>query len=260
MQSPNYLPSTDAQKQFRLQSDILKDQVIMITGATGGFGTALSKACAQAGASVIVAGRNVKKLESLYDVLTSTGSAQPAMIPLEQDKAGPTEYGDVADMIDEEFGRLDGLIHSSADLGTPTPQMAIDHSEWLRVMNVNLTSARLLSLYTLPLLMKSRLGSLLFMLDHKPSAYWGSYGVSKMALQSFMHMLADETDNHTGDDQNPLVAINGYDPGPSRTPLRRRAFPGELETESVVPEEKIGPILSLLLRVDRSMTGSALSY
>lgn len=260
MQSPNYTQCTRQQRLFDLQPNDLENRVIMITGATGGFGTTLSKACASAGATVVLTGRSVKKLEKLYDVLVDSGAPQPAIVPLEQDKAGPDEYGDIADMISKELGQLDGLIHTAAELGTPTPQMAIEHNEWSRVMNVNLTSARLLSLYSLPLLMKSPLGSMVFLLDCKPTAYWGSYGVSKQALQAFMHMLADETDNQTGDDQHPLVAINGFDPGPCRTPLRRRAFPGELETETPPPSEKLGPLISLLIRADRSMTGQALTY
>jgi len=258
MQQPNYTPGTSAQHSFCLQPKQLANKVVMISGATGGFGTALSKTCAAAGATVVLTGRKVKKLEKLYDVLVDQGAAQPAMIPLEQDKAAPNDYADIADMLAEEFGHLDVLVHTSAELGTPTPQMAIEHAEWLRVMNVNLTSARLLSLYTLPLLMKSSLGSMVFMLDNKPTAYWGGYGISKQALQGFMHMLADETDNQTGADKHPLVAINGYDPGPSRTPLRRRAFPGELETETSLPEDKLGPLLSLMMRTDRSLTGCAI--
>ena len=207
-----------------------------------------------------MASRKLAKLEKLYDVIAELGTAQPAMITLEQDKAGPAEYIAIADMLEKEFGKVDALIHTSAELGTPTPQMAIEHAEWVRVMNVNLTSARLLSLYCMTLLSKSSLASMVFMLDHKPTAYWGSYGVSKQALQGFMHMLADEHEGKRGPDAHPVIAINGYDPGPMRTPLRRRAFPGELEEETAPPENRLGPLLSLLLRTDRARTGVATSY
>ena len=233
---------------------------MLISGATGGLGTSLSFACAQAGATVVLAGRNQKKLEKLYDAIISEGFNEPAMIPLQQDKAGPDEYGQLADMLQSEFGKLDALVHCSAELGTPTPQINIEHSEWVRVMNVNLTSARLLSLYCMPMLMNSNLGSMVFLLDHKTSAYWGGYGVSKQALQSLMHMMADEIDNKLGDDKCPVLAINGYDPGPIRTQLRRRAFPGELENQTELPETRLGPLLSMITRAERSMTGVALAF
>lgn len=260
MQSPNYQNATLAEQTFVLPEHCLSDQVVMITGATGGLGTALSKACAKAGATVVLASRKLTKLEKLYDVINDIGTAEPAMVVLEQDKAGPAEYGQIADMLQETFGRLDALVHTCAELGTPTPQMAIEHSEWVRLMNVNLTSARLLSLYSLPLLAQSKLASLSFLLDHKPTAYWGSYGISKQAVQALMHMLADENDNKQGEDGFPTLAINGYDPGPMRTPLRRRAFPGELERETAPPEDRLGPLLSLMMRADRARTGVALAW
>lgn len=260
MQQPNYSPCTPTERLFQFKAQDLHEQVVLITGATGGLGTSLSIACAQAGATVVLASRSEKKLEKLYDVILEAGTSTPAIIPLHQDKAGPNEYGQLADLLHNEFGRLDALIHCSADLGTPTPQMNIDHAEWIRVMNVNLTAARLLSLYCMPLLMKSPLASMIFLLDHKTTAYWGSYGVSKQALRTLMHMLADETENTKGEDNHPLLAINGYDPGPIRTPLRRRAFPGELESESEPPHTRLGPLLSLLSRTDRSLTGIAKHY
>lgn len=257
MQTPNYRTTTPAQQSYALETDALKDKVVVVTGATGGLGTSLCKACADAGATVVLVSRKVKKLEKLYDALVDAGSATPAIVPLEQDKAGPNEYGEITDMLDKEFGRIDALIHTCAELGTPTHQLSIEHAEWVRIMNVNLTSARLLSLYTQGLMMKSSLASMVFMLDSKPTAYWGTYGVSKQALQSLMHMLADETENQRAADGHPILSINGYDPGPMRTPLRRRAFPGEMEQESPLPQDKLGPLLSLLMRTDRSTTGIA---
>lgn len=260
MQKPDYQIATREQKQFTLPAGSLSDRIVLVSGATGGMGTALSRVCAEAGATVVLACRNIKKLEKLYDTLEQIGPAQPAMVPLVQDKAGPAEFDQLADMLDKEFGRIDALVHASADLGTPTPQMSIEHSEWVRVMNVNLTSARLLSLYCLPLLSQSTLASMIFLLDYKPTAYWGTYGVSKQALQGFMHMLADEHEGRRDESGNPLLAINGYDPGAMRTQLRRHAFPGELESESPPPESKIGPLLALLSRMDRSLTGVALAW
>ena len=260
MQNPNYINCSAEQKKFTLPANSLNGKVILITGSTGGLGTALSKASAEAGATVILIGRKLKKLEKLYDVVQGIGNEEPAMITLEQDKAGPNEYIEIADMLESEIGTLDAIVHTAADLGTSTPQMAIDQTEWARVMNVNLTSARLLSLYCIPLLSKSSIGSLSFLLDNKTTAYWGGYGVSKQALQSFMHMLADEHEGKKDESGNPVLAINGYDPGPMRTPLRRRAFPGELEQETVPPEEKLGPLLSLITREDKQLTGAALHW
>ena len=135
MQNPNYTPCLPEQLKFKLEPKSLENKVILITGATGGMGTALSIACAQASATVVLASRKLKKLEKLYDVVRDCGPCEPALITLEQDKAGPAEYAELADMLEKEFGRIDAVVHTAADLGTPTPHMAIEHAEWIKVMN-----------------------------------------------------------------------------------------------------------------------------
>jgi len=261
MIDPNYTQATEIQRQFTLQKDDLRGKTIAITGATGGLGTELSKSLANAGASVVLISRNEKKLEKLYDVLIADGAATPAIVPIEQGKANEAAYQELAALIYAEFGGLDALVHTAADLGTPTPMTGISHQEWMRVMSVNLTSARLLSLAVLPLLKVSPLASMVFLLDHKPSAYWGGYGVSKQAIQSMMHMLAHENDQIVDDsDGFPQLAINGLNPGPMRTQLRRRAFPGEQEDESPLPELALGTLNWLITRQDRALTNKALLH
>ncbi len=252
-------PISTAQKKFTLGGDSLHNRNVLITGATGGLGTALSKACAAAGATVILAGRNLKKLETLYDAIDAMNKAQPAIVTINQESTNESEYHGVADMLEKEFGHIDALIHTTAELGTLTPLHAIDQAEWSRIMVVNVSSARLLTNACLPLLNESKHASIVFTLDTKLSAYWGTYGVSKAALSSLCRMLADETEGRTDEQKNPVLAVNGIDPGPMRTPLRRRAFPGEVESESPLPEDCLGPFLWLISRHDRNLTGVNLS-
>ena len=95
----------------------------------------------------------------------------------------------------------------------------------------------------------------MFTLDNKPSAYWGGYGVSKAAVKTLMHMMADETENTVDHQQHPLVAVNAVHPGPMRTRLRRRAFSGEMEHETPLAAEQLGTFLYLLDRVDPQASG-----
>jgi NAD(P)-dependent dehydrogenase (short-subunit alcohol dehydrogenase family) len=260
MMQPDYSPASGIQRGFVLADNALQNRIIAVTGATGGLGTSLCKVLAQAGATVVLIGRKLEKLEKLYDVVQQTGSAQPAMITLALDTADEAECKGVAETLFSEFGRIDALVHCAAELGTLTPQPSIGSDEWSRVMTVNLHSARLLSLACLPLLERSEHASIVFLLDSKPGAYWGSYGISKIALQAFMHMLADETESKLNNLGAPILAVNGYDPGPIRTPLRRKAFPGELAQESPVPEARLGPLLALITRDERKLTGTAVNF
>lgn len=244
-------------RQHRLGDHDLDDRIVVITGATGGLGSALAKACAASGATVVLAGRTLKKLEALYDTLEAMERAQPAIVPLAQDTASAHDYQQIADTLGQEFGRVDALVHTAAELGKLTPLASVEPPDWDRLFTVNLTSARLLTVACLPLLERSSHASVVFTLDHKPGAYWGAYGVSKSALDALAHMLAEETEGRRDEAGRPRVAINAMDPGAMRTALRRRAFAGELETESPRPEDRLGPFLGLIHRDDPALTGAA---
>lgn len=248
----------DETSQFSLPPQALENQVVLITGATGGLGSAVAQACTSAGASVVLLGRNLKKLEALYDELAAIKQKLPTIITLDQASAPEADYFELANTVNAEFGRIDAVVHASAELGVLTPLEALDQNMWNQVMAVNLHSARLLSIATLPFLRHSSLASLVFTLDRKDTAYWGAYGVSKAALASLSQMLADETEGKKDSAGHPVVAVNAVNPGPMRTALRRKAFPGEVETETPLAETRLGPLLYLLSRADRSLTGEIL--
>ena len=260
MLTPAYVSASDAQRRFTLAPDALAGRTVLVTGATGGLGTSLCFALAAAGATLVLVARTEKKLERLYDALLESGARTPVLVPLAQDTATENDYAELADAVAGELGGLDALVHASAVFGAPTPLPALRHADWQRAMAVNVTAARLATIACLPQLDASPLGSVTFLLDHKPGAYWGAYGVSKQALHALMHMLDDEHENRLDADGRPRVAINGYDPGAMRTALRRRAFPGELEREAPPPNDKLGPLLALIARDDPLLTGTPLHH
>jgi len=244
---------------FSLSADALVQRTVVVSGATGGLGTALSKACASAGATVVLIGRSLEKLEALYDVIESIEAApQAAIITIDQAQAPEADYAQLQQTLTAEFGKLDALVHCAADATAPVPMGDIKQVDWSRIMAVNLHSARLLSNACLPLLSKSDNASITFTTDDKTGAYWGAYGVSKAALNQMAHILFDETENQRNDDGSPCVAINSIDPGAMRTQLRRKTFPGELESESPSPDDRLGPILSLICRNDKTLNGALL--
>ncbi len=257
----NTTPISASMQAFSLDENALKDRVILITGATGGLGTELSLACARSGATVVLVSKTLYKQELLYDALERIeGAPQPAIITIDQANAPESDYAQLNEILNSEFGRLDALVHTAADVGPLSPLTQITQADWTRVMSVNLTSARLINNACLPLLTQSDNASITFTLDDKNAAYWGAYGVSKMGLLALASMVHDDTDSQTLEDGTPQIAINAIDPGPMRTPLRRKAFPGEMETESPLPESKLGPFLSLIARQDKQLNGMYLKH
>lgn len=225
---------------YQAPPDLLKDRVILVTGAGDGLGKAASMAFASHGATVVLLGRTIHKLEQVYDEIVAAGGPEPAIYPMNLEGATPKDYEDLANTLKEEFGVLHGLLHNAAWLGSNTPMAMYDIEVWFKVMQVNLNAAFVMTRACLPLLIDTGDASLVFTLDDKHTAYWGAYGVSKAALKGFMDILADEMDT------DKRVKVNAVDPGPVLTALRRKAFPGEDMEKLKTPEDVMHAYLYLM--------------
>jgi NAD(P)-dependent dehydrogenase (short-subunit alcohol dehydrogenase family) len=207
----------------------LDDRVILITGAGDGIGKAAALACAQRGATIILLGRTVHKLEQVYDVIKDSGWPEPAIYPMNLEGATPADYDDLNINIDKEFGRLDGLHNNAGWLGASTPIEIYDTELWYKVMQVNLNAPFLLTKACIPLLRKSGSARIVFTADDKSSAYWGAYGVAKAGQLAFMQILADELESKN-------IPVNAVVPGPIRTRFRTMAYPAEDARQLAKPE------------------------
>ena len=74
-------------KNYQVPQNLLRDRVILITGAGQGIGRTAALTFAAHGATVILHGRSVKKLEAVYDEIEAAGHALPAIFPLDLEKA-----------------------------------------------------------------------------------------------------------------------------------------------------------------------------
>ena len=183
---------------YKPAPDLLKDRVILVTGASDGIGAAAAKSFAAHGATVVLLGRNIRKLEKVYDEIEALGAPQPAIYPMNLDGAATKDYTALAETLDKEFGRLDGLLHNAALLGTLTPLDQYDLEQWAKVMQVNLHAPYLLTRAVLPLLRNTTDASVIFtssQVGRKGRAYWGAYGVACFGLEGLMQILAVELDS-----------------------------------------------------------------
>jgi NAD(P)-dependent dehydrogenase (short-subunit alcohol dehydrogenase family) len=241
--------------RYQPKHDLLKDKVILITGAGSGIGAAVARACAASGATVILLGKTVNKLEQLYDDIVAAGHPEPAIYPMDLMQAREEHYQQLAEVIDKEFGRLDGLVHNAGLLGSLTPLANHSTEQWVKVMQVNLHAPYLMTQACLPLLKKADSASIIFVtssVGRKGRAYWGAYAASKAACENLMQTLADEQENTTN------IRVNSLNPGATRTAMRRIAFPGE--DPNTLPEPAaIAPAFVYLLGADsKEITGQQL--
>jgi NAD(P)-dependent dehydrogenase (short-subunit alcohol dehydrogenase family) len=230
-------------RTYKPAADLLKGRVILITGASDGIGKAVAIAAAEHGAQVVLHGRNVRKLEGVYDAIVNAGHPRPSILPLDFEKAGPEEYEKLVAALDQEFGRLDGLLHNASMLGERAPIEHHDVAKWMRTMHVNVNAPFILTRTCLPLLKRSADPVILFTSSgvvSRPRPFWGSYLVSKWASDGLMHMLAQELEIQ------PAMRVNSINPGKVRTNMRLQAYPAE--DRNTLPEAHtiVAPYLFLL--------------
>lgn len=231
---------------------MLNQQVVLLTGATGGLGQVLALAFAAAGATVVLHARVVRKLEALFDRIVDAGGPQPAILPLDFERADANAYTEAASGLDRELGRLDAIVHCAATLRRLAPIEHHSAEDWAAVLAVNLAGPALLTRAMLPLLRASERGSVVFTLDsrgHHPGAYWGSYAASKAGLEALVSVLADEWES------TPALSAIGVIPGPIATPMRRRTHPGDDPATQTSPERLVPLFLHCLAEGNKSLSG-----
>ena len=230
----------------------LSNKTILITGASDGIGKATAIECAKRGATVIIHGKTTPKLEILYDEIVAAGFSEPVIYPLDYEKMTPEDCDTLKEVINKEFGKLDGLFNNAGWLGASSPIQQYDLKLWHRVIQINLNATLMLTQACLPLLNNDTSSSIVFTLDDKNTAYWGAYGVAKAGLRTFMEILADEIDSTK-------INVIGLDPGKVRTNFRTRAFPAEDPGTHSTPDE-VAKIAAYLLSEDSNKINNMASH
>jgi len=233
----------------------LAGRVVLVTGASGGLGRALSLACAQHGATVVLHGRVVRKLEALYDEIVAAGCSEPSILPLDLATAHAEHFANVASALQAQSGRIDAIVHTAVMLGSLGPIEHQSFDQWLATLRVDLLAPFGLTRALLPLLRAAPDASVVFTLDTRgqtPKAYWGAYAVAKAGLSALLTILADEWD------KTPRLRVNGVVPGPMRSPLRAQTHPGDDVTQLPPPEAFVPLYLYLLAQQPKSESGGVI--
>lgn len=239
---------------YEYAGDVLKGRIVLITGATDGIGKALAVHAANLGAQVILHGRNVEKLEKVYDTLDAIeGAPRPSIAVLDLASANSESYISLASSVEQEFGRLDGLVLNAGILGERYSIEQYDAVLWQRVMHVNVTAAFALTQVLLPMLQKSDDPSVIYTssgVGRTGKAFWGAYAVSKFATEGLSQVLADEH-------RQGKLRANCVNPGPTRTGMRLAAYPAEDRGKLKGPEDVLAPYVYLLGPDSKGTTGQS---
>jgi NAD(P)-dependent dehydrogenase (short-subunit alcohol dehydrogenase family) len=211
-------------ERYQAPEQLLKDRVIIITGAGDGIGRAAALSFAKHGATVVLVGKTIEKLEQVYDEIEQAGGPQPAIYPLHLNGAVMKDYLDMREVLENAFGRIDGLLHNASVLGDRKAIAQTSVDGWQEVMQVNVNAAFMLTQAMLPLMEQADHASIVFTssgVGRTGRAYWGPYAVSKFATEGLMQTLAAELENTSS------IRCNAINPGATNTAMRRTAYPGE---------------------------------
>ncbi|MBA6290059.1 YciK family oxidoreductase [Colwellia sp. MB3u-4] len=240
---------------YTITPQILANKTILVTGAGASIGRQAALTYAELGATVILLGRTVAKLEAVYDEILAKGYPEPAIVPLDLKGATKQNYIDLAATIDNQFGQLDGALLNASILGELTPFNQINQQTWQDVMQVNVNAQFLLAQALMPVLLKADHASLVFTssgVGNKGKAYWGAYSVSKFATEGLMQVIADEYENSS-------LRTNVVNPGATNTDMRSVAYPAENKAEIALPKDIMPLYVYLMANDSKAVNGERIN-
>jgi NAD(P)-dependent dehydrogenase (short-subunit alcohol dehydrogenase family) len=172
---------------------LLKEKIIIITGASSGIGAAAAQLFAQNGARLVLGARRLNELKTVAEQINqSEGRA----VVLAGDVADPGYAGKLVDLAKAEFGGLDGAFNNAGRMGTGAMLADTDLEEWMAVLATNLTSAFHAARAQIPALLERGGGSLTFtgsFVGHTATLPgMGAYAASKSGLIGLVQSIAVE--------------------------------------------------------------------
>jgi NAD(P)-dependent dehydrogenase (short-subunit alcohol dehydrogenase family) len=230
---------------YSIKDACLREKTILVTGAGAGIGRSAALTYAKLGATVILLGKTISKLEAVYDEIVNMGSPEPAIIPLDLKGASQQHYIDMATTIANQFGQLDGVLLNASILGELSPFTQIHETVFNEIMQVNVKAQYLLAQSLIPTLLLAPNASLVFTssgVGNQGRAYWGAYSISKFATEGMMQVIADEYETTS-------LRTNAINPGATNTNMRTCAYPAEDKTTIANPDD-IMPLYVYLMSDD----------
>lgn len=230
----------------------LQDRIAVITGASRGIGRAVALGMAAEGAHVILVARTVGGLEEVDDEIRKVGG-KATLVPFDLtdlpaiDRLGATIF--------ERWGKLDILVGNAGSLGTLTPLSHLEPKDWDKTLAINVTANYRMIRSFEPLLKRSDAGRAIFVTSgaaQKCKPYWGSYSITKAALDAMMKTWAAEVEKSA-------IRVNSVSPGPTRTAMRKKAMPGEDPTTLTKPADLV-PLFIELAMPDCTRHGEIVEY
>ena len=197
----------------------LKKKLVLITGASRGFGFQVALSLAEKNLHLIITSRTVGALESLSDKIVASGSTV-TIAPLDLGKE--KDFQIVARSIYERFGEIDILIHSASSAIPMAPIETIQKNELTNFFQNTFMTQQVIKMID-PLLKKGPDSLALFIQDtneYRSNKFFGIYNATRVASGEIIASYAEERKR-----LGPTILT--FNPKPMPTKIRSVLFPGE---------------------------------
>jgi NAD(P)-dependent dehydrogenase (short-subunit alcohol dehydrogenase family) len=236
-------------KTYQATNNLLKDRVILVTGAGQGIGKTAALTFAKHGATVILLDKQIKSLEATYDAIEAANYPEALIFAMDLEKASEDDFKSLADGIYHQLGRLDGILHNATHFNNLSPLEIQTSAQFEQMFKVNVIAPFALTKACLPLLRRANDVSVIFTSSsaaQEAKPFWGSHGISKVAADTMMKMWAQEIDS-------PNIRFNSIVPGALQSPQRKKTHPGEVHGDLPTMESAM-PIYLYLMGTDSKGT------
>jgi NAD(P)-dependent dehydrogenase (short-subunit alcohol dehydrogenase family) len=221
-----------------MMSDISRDRVVLITGATGALGSAVTREFAQTQARLALTGRSEQKLEHL---MAETGLPAERALAVPADVTQADGVQALVEAIETHLGRVDALLNIAGGWRSGKPVGETSLKEWDHMLALNLHSAFLLSRAVVPSMVEAGWGRIVHISSRTavaPRAKSAAYAVSKMGLITLTEVIAAEV-------KGSGVTANVILPSTIDTPANRASMP-KADPDKWVPPQRIAATMRFL--------------
>jgi len=212
----------------------LANKVAIVTGAGKGIGRVISIRLAQAGAQVVLSGRDEAGLaETARLIHEPTTAGVPTPLICHMDLRVPSSIEALSNKTLADFGRIDILVNNSGIEGKSAPLWELEPDEWDETIDINLKGPFLVSRAVIPIMLKEKSGAIIFIgsvTGKRPLVNRSVYAASKLGLVGLMRTLALELGPHG-------IRVNLISPGFVQGPRLDRVINTLAEVEKISSEE-----------------------
>ncbi|SPE43473.1 Short-chain dehydrogenase/reductase SDR [Candidatus Sulfopaludibacter sp. SbA3] len=222
----------------------IKQQVVLITGAKGGLGSVITRACLEAGATVAGSSRSI----------VDADFPNPHFAAVPADLSDPAAATHLAGTVIESLGRIDSLIHVAGGFAGGKPLHETDEATWDGMMNLNARAAFHVLRAVIPHMRKAGTGRIVAIGSRagvQPAANISAYSASKAALVSLVQTVALEN-------KDAGITANVILPGTIDTEANRRFDSTAGGGTWIAPERLAALALFLISDAAAQITGAGI--